>query len=499
MKKMMMTLAAILCCAMMSSVFIACSDNDESPIPPNPSQEMAEYTIIFYGHGGGNLDAPIMENIQDFFNADESSYKKVNIAVQYKFSCEDGMKATGYIDDDAAENWSLKTIRFVGDNSLAGKGLSWLDDDMAYGEDNCDITNPDSLTNFINWAAKVCPAKHYVLIISDHGGSYMPHEDLPYEPGTRAVVYDDGHNEDVFSVSSLTAAIRNASIRPQVIYMDACLMNNVEYQFELKDLCDYYVASTFTVPADGGDYTTLVNLLAQETDIEKVLAGIVDSAIEKWDDDRIFIDITATRMDKLDDFGVAMKAFTDKLVEAYQSGDQAVVDAIDDCTEFAFKIDEDKPSYDLIDYVNALCNELPDVFSADLRSQVINAYEASVVKAACSQTLAENDLSVELSVLMGYDNTYIYTAIALDSDGEEVDVIVYFYSDGRRVTLKVNDPDFIRDKTWESTFDATYKQLKFDKVVGWSRWIELNHQMPCQDSPVEWDSGFFQDVMDYIR
>ena len=498
MKKKMMTLAAVLCCAMMSSVFIACSDNDDNPTPVNPPSEMAEYTILFYGHGGNNLDAPIMYNIQDFFNADESSYKKVNIAVQYKFSTEDGMTATGYIDDADAEKWSLKTIRFVGDNALAGDAYDWLTDDMAYGEDNCEITNPDSLTNFINWAAKVCPAKHYVLIISDHGGSYMPHEDLPYKPSTRAVVFDDGHDEGVFSVSSLAAAIRNADIRPQVIYMDACMMNTVEYQFELKDLCDYYVASTFTVPAAGGEYTSLVNLLAQETDVEKKLADLVESNIERWSDLGIFNDITATRMDKLDDFGVAMKAFTDKLVEAYQSGDQAVVDAIDDCTEFAFKIDKDRPSYDLIDCVNALCDALPDVFSTDLRSQVINAYEASVVKAGCSQTLAENNLSVELSVLMGFDNTYISTTTATDSNGVQADVILYHYSDGRRVVKKKNDPDFIRNKTWGSTFDATYKQLKFDKVVGWSRWIEVNQQVPCQDSPVDWDPGFFQDVIDYL-
>ena len=80
------------------------------------------------------------------------------------------------------DKWGLKTVRFLGSKIDPEDDLGWLNDANIYGAYNCDISNPDSLTNFINWAAKVCPAKNYVLIISDHGGSYMPHDDLPYVP-----------------------------------------------------------------------------------------------------------------------------------------------------------------------------------------------------------------------------------------------------------------------------------------------------------------------------
>ena len=499
-----MMLAAVLCCAMTTTVFTACSsDNDDNPTP-NPTEDLVDYTIIYYAQGGKNLDAGIMGNINQFFLADASSFKKVNVVGQFKFSTAENLMAI--MPENYATQLGSKTYRFVA-NSEVEDEEAWMDDANIYGADNCDCTNPDSLTNFINWAAKTCPAKNYVLILSDHGGGYIPHDDLPYQTATRGLIYDDGYDNDHFTISSLTSALRAASIRPQVIYMDACLMNSVEYQFEMKDLCDYYVASTFSVPSVGGDYTTLVNSLATKSNIEKALTDLVDSNIARWGSEefngnesgRIFNDQTITRTAKLNDFGTALKAFTDKLVAAYQSGDQTVVNAIDECTKFAFKVEGSRPSYDLIDYVDALCDTLPAVFPAALRSQVNDAFQATVVMANCSETLKTNDLSVELSVLIGFDNSYTFNGKTLGDNGEITDAVKYFYADGTSLLLKPAYPDSRTEGTWGSTFDATYKKLAFDKVVSWSRWIEANKQMPCQTSPVDWSVDYFNDVMNNIQ
>ena len=39
--------------------FTACTDRNDNPVTPDTPQqpeELADYTIIYYGHGGGNLD-----------------------------------------------------------------------------------------------------------------------------------------------------------------------------------------------------------------------------------------------------------------------------------------------------------------------------------------------------------------------------------------------------------------------------------------------------------
>ena len=81
-------MAATLVCG--ASVFTACSSNDDEPntpvTPVTPNQpEKADYAILFYGYGGGNLDYDILNNIKQFYAADSASYNKVKIAVQYKF------------------------------------------------------------------------------------------------------------------------------------------------------------------------------------------------------------------------------------------------------------------------------------------------------------------------------------------------------------------------------------------------------------------------------
>ncbi len=57
MKKIMMTLAAVLCCAMISTVFIACSVNDDNPVDPGNNEENwnPNNNVFPYTHNGQTL------------------------------------------------------------------------------------------------------------------------------------------------------------------------------------------------------------------------------------------------------------------------------------------------------------------------------------------------------------------------------------------------------------------------------------------------------------
>ena len=70
-------LAAILTCGFS---FISCTDDDDNPAvtPDEPQQQLADYTIIWYGHGGGNLDFFLMQNVAQLYMADEESYTGYN-------------------------------------------------------------------------------------------------------------------------------------------------------------------------------------------------------------------------------------------------------------------------------------------------------------------------------------------------------------------------------------------------------------------------------------
>ena len=57
-----MALVATLVCSM--ALLMSCSDNDDAP--DHEGSAVAECTVIFYGNGGGNLDADMHENLRQY-------------------------------------------------------------------------------------------------------------------------------------------------------------------------------------------------------------------------------------------------------------------------------------------------------------------------------------------------------------------------------------------------------------------------------------------------
>ncbi len=226
----------------------SCSSDDvDEPVinPDEPQQELADYTIIYYGHGGGNLDYWLLQDIGQFYLSDTESRRNVSICVQYKFSTLKGMQE-GYEEykDEIDPNdpvqveelegikslypYADKTSRLVvGREATAADMMADITGSFI-GPDNAEITRPDSLANFIDWAARVCPARKYILLLADHGDGYLPHEEQPAADAagaTRVVVKDDGHNKIAFTAKTLAQAISQASVRLSTVYCDACLMN----------------------------------------------------------------------------------------------------------------------------------------------------------------------------------------------------------------------------------------------------------------------------------
>ena len=506
-KKYLLTLAAVLCCVMTMTVMTACVNDDNSAGSDRPSGQ-TEYAILLYGYGGRNLDTGILGNMMDFYKAKSESYGKVKIACQYKYSSAEDMQKYWFdmldekLPDEtvkAIKDMELQTVRFVVDNTVNAPDENvLLNKEYIYGPKDNYVANVDSLTNFINWATKACPAKHYILIVSDHGGGYQPHDDLPFnaQAKTRAVLYDQSHtpNEN-FTVSSLKYAIGRANAHMDVIYLDACLMNTIEYQFELKELANYFILSSFVVPGAGGSYSVLIDELAKNTgDIETALKNFNKASVDKWDKDAAvqaaqgsteskwdYHDMTVTRTSALDAFGAKFKEFTDKLVAAYANESHKA--KIDTITKYAFKVNNERPGYDLVDYAKSIVDALPDVYDDHFALEIGTAFNNCLVSQYCSDFLMNKGLSVDCSIMLGVEGSYYF----YNYDREKPEILKgykIYHADGKLETYKsgVAEPEVT---TWPSTLEATYEQLAFDKATGWSRWIKLNKQLPCNNSPVE--------------
>lgn len=522
-------LAAILTCGLMLT---ACSKDDNATgndyvIKPETPVEK-DFTIIYYGNGGGNLDASILWNMCQMYEADESSYDKVNIVVQYKHSqnIEDGEDRIAYIEKEVIPGFKFEkgtTYRFAVDPekyySKERPQMQFTDDNIYGGKGNkVDIGQADTLCNYIKWAVKNYPAKQYVLVLSDHGGGYMPNDDLPESltkkttASTRGIVYDDSYKSKYgyshLSVTGLTRAIREAGIKPALIYFDACLMNNLEYKFELKDLTSYIMASTYLTPGAGGTYGPFINALAKKGATPEAFADYYDALHKYWSDGNfkfpVYNDNSVTRTDRLDAVGTTLRDFVDCLTDVYQNGESTVRNQIDNITSKVYKVASSNPYYDMENFLDYMSNskEVSNDKLNDAADAALEAIRDALVWTTGAKYTYENYLPGP-SVLMAQEGYFTYLYYERDATGKNVLIGKTDYSwDGTTSTYtwdstnqKFVDDD--NDGTWGSTGANTYEKLKFDQATGWSRWLKLNKQEPNLLSPTTnddtWDDSYIYD------
>ncbi|MBR1499938.1 MAG: hypothetical protein IJ615_09985, partial [Bacteroidaceae bacterium] len=249
---------------------------------------------------------------------------------------------------------------------------------------------------------------------------------------------------------------------------------------------DYLVLSTFLVPGAGGNYTELVNALsANPDDMEQALTRFARFCVDAWDKDAEkedkgedvphYHDMSVYRTAAIDAFGAALKTFIDRLIDVYQNGDDEVRAKIDTITANAYRVEEEQPTYDLMNYLFSLYFTLPDDVFGNASRTLAKAYSEYFVQQQNSKWLEENGHTVSLSVLLGCQGHFITKEngfnFLYDADG-----LVYLLWDGKRVG---------EGSSWGSTLDATYGQLRFDQLTGWSRWLKLNRQEPNPQCYVE--------------
>lgn len=482
--------AAAFCCMTILVTMTSCTDTEDNPVVPTPTpdeepdpSQLSDYTILFYGHGGGNLDGLLLNNIKQFYQGKPESYEHVRIVSQYKYSTALNLiNRPLYSDNYWNDYFGRRSVRMVIDPTNTFSGQMY-DANNLYGDYDIDITCPDSLTSFINWAAKVCPAKKYILILSDHGGGYTPDDDLPEQPQTRGVIYDDARSSKHFTVSSLHRALANAKVHLNTVYMDACLMNTVEYQFELKDVADYLILSTFLVPGYGGRYDILVDKLGEyPNDIEAAFTAYNRESVDFWDDNLNefdYHDMSVIRTAELDAFGEKFRAFTDKLVTAYQSGDEELKQKIDACTASAFRVYNYNPSYDIVDYFTRIYMFAPGVIDEQFFNELEEAFNRTVVSKHTSRFLESHGYVIDCSIMLCTRGAYRGYVYQKDDNGElKLDYFMIYEPDGKK-SIYYADEDKLEDRgSWGGTLDSTYGQLAFDRATGWSRWLWLNEQEP---------------------
>ncbi len=120
-----------------------------------------------------------------------------------------------------------------------------------------DMGDYRNLIEFVRWAKKNYPAKHYFLNIWNHGNGWH----FAGVPTTRDISYDDLSGNKITTEQmgvALAEISRELGHKVEIVGTDACLMAMGEVVGEMKNDISHFVGSEEVEPADGWPYDRLL-------------------------------------------------------------------------------------------------------------------------------------------------------------------------------------------------------------------------------------------------
>ncbi len=228
---------------------------------------------------------------------------------------------------------------------VKGGGVKLLEENMGQAS----MSDPTTLTTFINYCKDNYPANRNELILWDHGSGSLS-----------GYAYDEKFPQSgSMSLSGIKKAISDSGVKFDFVGFDACLMATVETALMLSDYADYMIASEETEPGVGWYYTNWLTKLSEDTSMptaeigKNIVDDFVDVCARKCPGQKATLSVTdlaevaATVPEKLNGFSVD----TSKLISDV-NGYMTVSDARNKAKEFAqsSRIDQ----IDFIHFANLL-------------------------------------------------------------------------------------------------------------------------------------------------
>lgn len=520
--------AAILTYGIMT--LTSCADNIDNPgtVPdtPTPTVTEAEYTVMLYTVGGGDLDNDIERDILRAAQAMEKPDERVRYMVQYKYSDYINYikKRSSMIDISTLYprsgepgsvyryELSYDTGNYEANDTTNQVKRLHLTDDMLYGNQQikAEFFQPDSIASFIKYCQKTAPAKNYILILSDHGGGYTPQADydkslMPASPSTtRGTLYDDYFDDKALSVHELRQGIERSGVKLKLLDFDCCLMNQMEVLSEFVGLADYVLASGHTT--FGENHAQLVKLLRKASDTGDFIGSMKEfvdanclysadifrnSGVSAAKD----VDYVLTDMSKFPAVLTALREFTDYIVNNYDRVPEDPDLGFDQPAQDCYQYIEFRPFYDLYDYCYMLAL---NVFANNGMTfeivPLMNSLKDAIAQAQVYHNYAFNSLDKATYTALSYSvNLGSKGFLAWQQDALNPWFLTGYNNLGEKVMFdtRTGEQTTTGEAVTAWAWSNSYQTTAFDRETGWSRWLMLNPGQPMDNPPI---SKFYDNI-----
>lgn len=283
-----------------SSVFLAPSQCQAADQP--------EWTVMVFMNAKNNLEPYAYHNFVEM--ASVGSTENVNILVELG-------RPNRHYSSRFPEDWS-KTLRF-----RITKDQKPTQANAVQDLGKVDMGSGNVLMEFVRWSQSTYPAKHYMLIVWDHGQGWRYYSALTHEKGplyesalalrkeiwAKAGFKGSGSPKDAIAIDeSIHGTVRWLSqdedtgnklynrdmqdalrlylgnARLDVIAFDACLMSMIETAFAMREVGKVMVASQELEPARGWNYSIWLKALTADPSIDGPAVGksVVDAYRDRY-------------------------------------------------------------------------------------------------------------------------------------------------------------------------------------------------------------------------
>ncbi|MBR1462666.1 MAG: hypothetical protein IJ604_04715 [Prevotella sp.] len=185
-------------------------------------------------------------------------------------------------------------------------------------------------------------------------------------------------------VSDLCTAIKNSFGKIKMLVVDDCYMSNIEIAYDLKDLADYYIASTSEMMIAGLPYRTLgMDLI--NGNYQNVCDKFHTYYSTEYKDH--YGTLAVIKLSEVDAVAALMKR-----INAKYDSESVNVNAIQPADNWRYTI-----FFDMTDYVKALCNSSDE----GLYNEFLSAMDKLVPYKTCTNLYWSNDKEGVINTFCG--------------------------------------------------------------------------------------------------
>ena len=249
-----------------ASFLVVSCKKDEDPAPPSPSEDYGTTngrTVLVYAIADNDMASIAIRDVSEMLVGAKYLGKKDHLIV--------------YLDD-------MQKPRIYDINvSSSGTVYAGLTPIYQYDEE-VNSCSYEQFSSVIKYTMENFPAPSYGLVMWSHGNGWLPtdRQGNPYgiTYGAKARSFGVDYNysggkkgkENVMSIETIRDATDLFGGLDFLLF-DACMMQNIEVNYQLRGKSKVFIGSPAEVPGEGAPYNTVLEPMFQD---ENYVQGMVD-------------------------------------------------------------------------------------------------------------------------------------------------------------------------------------------------------------------------------